>query len=141
MADILSQRCPLHILIAEDNQLNWRILQRILKKLGYESQVVENGRDAVHAAETALAEAQPYDLILMDIQMPIMDGITATQEIFSRLPIGQQPQVVIVTANATAEYIEICQKLGTHGVIQKPIDKQSIANALESCYQNSHRDP
>lgn len=134
MTDILSQRCPLHILIAEDNQLNWRILQRILKKLGYESEVVENGLEAVQAVETALAEAQPYDLVLMDIQMPIMDGITATQEIFSRFPIEQQPQVVMVTANATPEYVTICQQIGTHGLIQKPINKQGIADTLESCY-------
>jgi CheY-like chemotaxis protein len=139
MVDILGQRCPLHILIAEDNQLNWRILQRILKKLGYDSKVVENGLDAVDATEAALAEARPYDLILMDIQMPKMDGITATQEIFSRLPIDQHPQVVIVTANATSEYIEICQKIGTHSLVTKPIDKQRIADALERCYQDMHR--
>ncbi len=139
MVDILGQRCPLHILIAEDNQLNWRILQRILKKLGYDSKVVENGLDAVDATEAALAEARPYDLILMDIQMPKMDGIMATQEIFSRLPIEQQPQVVIVTANATPEYIEICRRIGTHGLVTKPIDKQRIADTLERCYQDAHK--
>lgn len=134
MADMLGQRCPMRILIAEDNQLNWRILQRILLKLGYESQVVENGLAAVEATEAALSEARPFHVILMDIQMPTMDGITATQEIFKRLDRADRPKVVIVTANATDEYVEACNKIGTHGLVTKPIDKERIASALEHCY-------
>ena len=134
MVEMLGQRCPMRILIAEDNQLNWRILQRILAKLGYESQVVENGLEAVAATEAAASEARPFDLILMDIQMPQMDGITATQEIFKRFPDDRQPKVVIVTANATDEYIQACNDIGTHGLVTKPIDKQRIQSALEHCY-------
>ena len=140
MDKTLGQRCPLRILIAEDNPMNQCLLERILKRLGYRSDIVENGRQAVEATEAALANASHYEAIFMDIQMPEMDGIEATREIFLRIPASHHPKIVVVTAHALAEYADALKKLGAHDFITKPIDKQRIADALETCYQALHEE-
>ncbi len=83
------------ILVVEDNKINQMITKKILNKMNLKCDVVDNGEDAVSRVKD-----NKYDVVLMDIQMPVMDGITATKEIHKRMPKGQQPIIIAVTANA-----------------------------------------
>jgi signal transduction histidine kinase/DNA-binding response OmpR family regulator len=124
--DSMAERLPLRILVAEDNALNQRLLLRLLARMGYRADVAGNGIEAVEAIER-----QPYDLIFMDMQMPEMDGLEATGAIRSRAGRTDQPRIIALTANATAEDRERCLVAGMDDYLPKPIQIPDLVTVLE----------
>ncbi|AFZ45080.1 multi-sensor hybrid histidine kinase [Halothece sp. PCC 7418] len=116
----------LKILLAEDNPVNQKVILKTLKRLGYTADVVENGRAAITALET-----QPYDLILMDLRMPEMDGITATQEIRDRWTGKQRPRIIALTADVTPEVQKQCVEVGMDAYLSKPVMIESLTAVLQ----------
>lgn len=117
---------PLRILLAEDHPVNQKLMVEILKKIGYQADVANNGREALSAAI-----AHPYDIIFMDIQMPEMDGIEATQNIRQRLKEQEQPIIIAVTAFARMEDRQMCLDAGMQDFISKPLRLPEIDRALQ----------
>lgn len=115
---------PLHILVAEDNIVNQKIILYLLTKMGYSIDIVQNGREAVEAAAQ-----KRYDIILMDIQMPEMDGLEATRIIRSQA--GAYPYIIAMTANAMEGDKETCIASGMDNYISKPIDINILKNTIE----------
>ena len=120
----LGARHPLRILLAEDNLVNQKLALRILAQMGYHADVAANGEEALRAVQ-----AQTYDLVLMDVQMPEMDGIEATHRI--RIMEGiRQPSIVGLTANAMQGDREKCIAAGMNDYITKPIRVEELVRAL-----------
>ncbi|MGD0954643.1 MAG: PAS domain S-box protein [Methanotrichaceae archaeon] len=116
---------PMRILVAEDNPSNQRVLVEMLKRLGYRADAVADGREVVQAFER-----QYYDLVLMDIKMPEMDGITATQVIRKLRP-ENGPKIVAITAFALEGDREKCLEAGMDDYIAKPVKMNELADILE----------
>ena len=121
----LSQKFPLRILVAEDNAINRRVVVQILKRLGYTPEIVENGRQCLDRLES-----ESFDMILMDIQMPEMDGYEATAVIRSR---GDTTWITALTADAMPEDPMRCRIAGMNDYLSKPIRSQTLSAALERC--------
>jgi CheY-like chemotaxis protein len=119
-----SERYPMHILIAEDNLFNQQVIIHILNKMGYQPHVVENGEMAV-----AASCEENYDMILMDMQMPEMDGIEATQII--RNTLQNQPVIIALTANTMHGDEEKCIAAGMNDYIGKPVKLEEVVAKLE----------
>lgn len=115
----------LKILIAEDNAVNQFVLKRMVEKLGYHSTVVENGKEVVEAVQR-----YPYDIIFMDVQMPLMDGIQATKTIRETLPSKKSPYIVAVTAHAIKGDREKYLAAGINEYISKPIGIDAISEII-----------
>jgi two-component system sensor histidine kinase/response regulator len=113
------------ILLAEDNPTNQFVLLKLLRDLGVSVDLAENGRDAVE-----LLQQRAYDLVLMDVQMPEMDGLAATRAI-RELPDRAETPIVALTANAFTDDRERCLKAGMNGFLPKPIDPALLREALE----------
>ncbi len=129
----IPQAVDLHILLAEDNPVNQKVASKILEKLGYAVDIVSNGEEAVAAALT-----QRYDLVLMDIQMPLMDGLTATRKILSQMGV-RAPKIVALTAHAMAEQAAECREAGMEGHLTKPLRIADLKQLLGSCKKRSSR--
>nr|MDT0664607.1 response regulator [Micromonospora sp. DSM 115978] len=99
---------------------------KTLERLGYQTDVAGNGVEVLDALDRA-----PYDVVLMDVQMPEMDGLTATRRLREILPSDRQPQVVAMTAGAFAEDREACLAAGMDGFLCKPVDRGELASTLE----------
>ncbi|MEZ4310073.1 MAG: ATP-binding protein [Polyangiaceae bacterium] len=123
---------PLRILVAEDSAVNQRVIQMQLEQLGYRADIAGNGLEAVEAVR-----ARPYDLVLMDVRMPEMDGITATRRILSGLPIDRQPLIVALTANATMEDRARCREAGMADFVSKPTRPQELVRVLRSAHEHA----
>jgi len=120
-----AKQFALNILVAEDNFINQKLIERILNKLGYQPDMANNGVEALERFNS-----KPYDVILMDIQMPEMDGFEATKQI--RELAGKQPYIIAMTANALSEDKEICLSSGMDYYISKPMNIESlVANLRE----------
>jgi CheY-like chemotaxis protein len=115
---------PIRVLLAEDNAVNQKVALRMLLKLGYRADVAANGLEVLEALER-----QPYDAILMDVQMPEMDGLEATRRIRARSPNGV-PQIIAMTANAMSGDREACIEAGMNDYISKPVREPDLAAAL-----------
>jgi signal transduction histidine kinase/ligand-binding sensor domain-containing protein/DNA-binding response OmpR family regulator len=124
LSDLVSRDFPLRILIAEDNLINQKMVKHILNKLGYEPEIVQNGLEVMEKMSR-----NTYDVILMDVQMPDMDGLEATA-LIRRLPV-QQPFIIAMTANAMAEDKDICLHAGMDDYIAKPMRLEELVNALK----------
>lgn len=126
--DTLSVPSPLNILLAEDNLVNQKVALRVLKHLGYVADVVENGLEVIQAIAN-----KSYDLILMDIQMSKMDGLEATKYIRTQELESKLIPVIIVamTANATHDDQDICQRAGMNDYLSKPIEIAKLQNILQ----------
>src|SRR6266581_6774022 len=122
----LGQRLPLHILLAEDNTVNQKLAVRLLERMGYRADVVANGLEVLEALQR-----QRYDVILMDVQMPEMDGLEATQTIHEEWPVEQCPRIVAMTANAMRGDREECLAAGMDDYLTKPIQVNALQEALE----------
>ncbi|HET8730690.1 MAG TPA: ATP-binding protein, partial [Moraxellaceae bacterium] len=116
---------PFRILLAEDNPVNQRVAQSMLERLGQRADVVANGREAVEALQQI-----SYDVVLMDVLMPEMDGLDATRAIRRLLPASQQPYIVAMTANAMTGDRERCIRAGMNAFVAKPIRLQRLAEIL-----------
>ena len=121
----LGVRHPLRILVAEDNPTNLKLAQHLLHRLAYRSDAVCNGVEAVEATLRTR-----YDVILMDVQMPELDGLAATRRIHERLPAGQRPWIIAMTANALDGDREVCLAAGMDDYVSKPIRPQVVIQAL-----------
>jgi CheY-like chemotaxis protein/nitrogen-specific signal transduction histidine kinase len=124
----------LRILLAEDNLVNQKVAIHMLKKIGYQADVAMNGLEAIEILQKSI-----YDVVLMDLQMPKMDGIEATRHIISRFPPERRPQIVAMTANAMEGDREICLAAGMNDYITKPINIEQLAKALSHCHPISSR--
>ncbi len=120
-----ANRNPMRILLAEDNVSNQKVTLQMLKKLGYRADAVANGAEALQALER-----QHYDLILMDIKMPVLGGIEATKMIRERWP-NNGPKIIAITAYALHGDKEKCLDAGMDGYISKPVQKEDLARALK----------
>lgn len=120
-----AKQFALNILVAEDNFINQKLIERILNKLGYQTDMANNGIEALERFNS-----KPYDVILMDIQMPEMDGFEATRQI--RELAVKQPYIIAMTANALSEDKDICLSNGMDYYISKPMNIESlVANLRE----------
>jgi PAS domain S-box-containing protein len=126
MTDGKRARSALRILLAEDNAMNQKVALRLLEQLGYRADVAENGREAIEALER-----QPYDVILMDVQMPELDGLDATRQICERWSEESRPHIVAMTANALPEDREACFAAGMNDYVAKPIRAEELVAALK----------
>jgi CheY-like chemotaxis protein len=115
---------PLRILVAEDNPVNQTLIMMVMKKLGLVPDVAPNGVKALEALV-----ATPYDIILMDVQMPEMDGLEATQII--RQQSTHQPVIIAVTANAMQDDKDACIRAGMDDYVGKPIELDKLMTILE----------
>ncbi len=122
--DILGTLYPLRILVAEDNAINQKVAVRLLSNMGYRADVAANGLEVLH-----LVAQQPYDVVLMDIQMPEMDGIEATRRL--RAKYGEAtPYIIALTANAMEEDRNHTLQAGMHAYLTKPVRREELADAL-----------
>ncbi len=120
------------ILLAEDNMINQKVTKLLLKQIGYDADIVSNGLEVLEALHR-----KTYDVILMDIQMPKMDGLTATRHIIEQSPAAQRPWIIALTANAMKGDREICLEAGMNDYLSKPLRKEELANALSrALYSN-----
>jgi PAS domain S-box-containing protein len=122
----MALRYPLEILLVEDNTFNQKLASHLLGQMGYRTDLAANGLEAIQSVER-----QHYDVILMDIQMPEMDGLEATRQICARWPRDQRPQIIAMTANAMQGDREMCLEAGMDDYISKPIRIADLSAALE----------
>jgi len=118
----------LRILLAEDNAINQIVTHRMLNKLGYRADMVANGIEVLQAMER-----QHYDVVLMDVQMPEMDGLKATQAIRQRWPDGEQTAIIAMTASALKGDRAMCLAAGMDGFLSKPAKIEMLKAALVAC--------
>jgi signal transduction histidine kinase len=119
---------PLQILLAEDNQVNQTLAVLVLQKFGFKADIADNGRLAVEKLRQ-----KPYDLILMDMQMPEMDGYEATRII--REEMGSQVPIIALTAHAMKEEREKCLRLGMNDYISKPFQEKELFEKITAFFQ------
>jgi PAS domain S-box-containing protein len=122
----MGARHPLRILLAEDNVVNQKVALRLLGQMGYRADVAANGLEAIEAVER-----QTYDVVLMDVQMPELDGFEASREINRRWPGEQRPRLVAMTANAMEGDRELCMAAGMDDYVAKPIRVEELVAALD----------
>ncbi|MBE8997998.1 PAS domain S-box protein [Nostoc sp. LEGE 12447] len=124
----LAHPLPLRILLAEDTVVNQKVALLMLQKIGYSADVVTNGVEVLKALQK-----QPYDLVLMDVHMPEMDGLETARRICQEWEVGFRPHIIAITANAMRGDREICLAAGINDYISKPIQLQKLAQALSKC--------
>ena len=130
----------LSILVAEDNEINALLMRSLLTRLGHHAVVTTNGEEALESWLAAKSAGAPYDLVLMDIQMPQLDGIETTKRIRS-LEAGQpgrQTPILALTANTLVEDRYACFEAGMDGFLIKPLDREKLADALAGLAASRH---
>ena len=128
----MGRRLPLRILLAEDNAVNQKVALRLLERMGYRADVAANGLEAL-----AALERQSYDVVLMDVQMPEMDGLEASRRIKGNWPPGARPRIIAMTANAMQGDREKCLAAGMDDYITKPIRTEALVAALSQTQPKS----
>jgi signal transduction histidine kinase/CheY-like chemotaxis protein/HPt (histidine-containing phosphotransfer) domain-containing protein len=124
----MGQRLPLRILLAEDNAINQQLALSFLERLGYRADVAANGLEVLMSLRR-----QPYDVVLMDVQMPEMDGLEATRRIRQDFAAEAQPRIIAMTANVMKEDRETCLAAGMEDYISKPVQVGELVAALSKC--------
>ncbi len=130
-----SPRKPLRVLIAEDNVVSQRVARGLLKRLGHQADIVADGVEAVEAVQRV-----PYDLILMDMQMPIMDGISATRTIRALSGAVASTPIIALTANAMKQDEQRCMEAGMDSHFSKPINRQKLEQLLKRIQEGAGAD-
>jgi GAF domain-containing protein/CheY-like chemotaxis protein len=126
----LAARHPLRILLAEDNAVNQKLALRILQRMGYRADLASNGIEAIESVQR-----QTYDVVLMDVQMPEMDGLEATRRICARWSAQSRPRIVAMTANAMQSDRDACLAAGMDDYLTKPIRVDRLVEALSLAKQ------
>ena len=121
-----SDKVAMRILVAEDHPVNRKILQEYLEKLGYEADVCTNGVEAIDAISQ-----NAYDIVLMDIHMPVMDGLKATNLLHRLIPEDRIPPIIAVTGNSKREDKEACLEIGMRDFISKPVMLSELKRVLQ----------
>ncbi|MDM0117359.1 GAF domain-containing protein [Variovorax sp. J22R133] len=121
----MGARHPLRILLAEDNVVNQKLAMRLLQQMGYRADLASNGLEAVESVRR-----QTYDVVLMDVQMPELDGLDATRQICALMEAGRRPRIVAMTANAMQGDREMCIDAGMDDYLTKPIRVDRLVEAL-----------
>jgi signal transduction histidine kinase/ActR/RegA family two-component response regulator len=124
----MAHRLPLRILVVEDNLTNQKLALRLLERLGYRADIASNGFEAVESVRR-----QPYDVVLMDVQMPEMDGLEATRIIVREMPQEQRPRIVAMTASVLGKDRSVCLEAGMDDFVSKPVRVKELVRALERC--------
>jgi len=124
----MGKRHPLNLLMMEDNPINQKVATRLLERLGYDLDIAPNGEEGLDALNQ-----KSYDVILMDIQMPIMDGIETTRIIRQTVAASQQPHIIAITAHAMQGDREGYLAAGMDDYISKPIKLDALVTALHKC--------
>ena len=125
LEEVFAEQHPLRILVAEDHPVNQMLAEMLLNKLGYTPKLAVNGLEALE-----MIKKETFDVILMDVQMPEMDGLQATREIRKQAK-NAQPYIIALTANAMKEDREMCLKAGMDDYISKPIQPELLKEALQ----------
>lgn len=118
----------MHILLAEDNPVNQKVALRMLERIGHSAEVANNGVEAL-----AALEGGTYDIVLMDMQMPEMDGLEATRRIVEKYDEAERPYIIALTANAMQGDRERCIAAGMNDYISKPIRMEDLQEAFDRC--------
>jgi CheY-like chemotaxis protein len=126
--DILAPAHQLRILLAEDNPVNQKVAMHMLKRIGYQADIAINGAEVL-----AKLRVSPYDVVLMDLQMPKVDGMEATRRILAEFPPTRRPQIIAMTANAMEGDREECLRAGMNHYITKPVKIEQLAEVLSCC--------
>jgi CheY-like chemotaxis protein len=121
----LAARHPLRILLAEDNVVNQKLAMRLLQQMGYRADLASNGAEAIESVQR-----QTYDVVLMDVQMPEMDGLEASRQITARWRPQERPRIVAMTANAMQGDRDMCLAAGMDDYLTKPIRVERLVEAL-----------
>ncbi len=124
----------IRILLAEDNVVNQKVATHLLDRIGYRADIAANGLEVLEACKR-----QSYDVVLMDVQMPQMDGLEATRRLCRDWPAHKKPRIIAMTANAMQGDREKCLEAGMDDYITKPVRREELAIALSQC-QPLHRD-
>jgi signal transduction histidine kinase/DNA-binding response OmpR family regulator len=124
----ISKNLSLRILLAEDNLVNQKVTLLVLKQIGYRADIANNGLEVLEALQQ-----QTYDVVLMDVQMPEMDGLTATQKICQKWSYLERPRIIALTANTMPGDREMCLNAGMDDYISKPIRVENLRTALSKC--------
>ncbi|WP_445300560.1 response regulator [Microcoleus sp. BROC3] len=130
----LAQRLPLRILLAEDHLVNQKVALLLLERLGYRADIAANGLEVLEALHR-----QPYDVVLMDVQMPEMDGLEASRRISDEWPADARPWIIAMTANAMQGDRQLCLDAGMNDYISKPIRVEALIQALSQCQANQEQ--
>lgn len=117
----------LRVLVVEDNRINQQVALRLLARLGIEAALAENGAEAV-----AMVNARDFDVVFMDMQMPVMDGLEATRAIRRSSGRGRKVPIIAMTANAFAADREACRKAGMNAFLPKPVERDDLLAVLAS---------
>ncbi|MCF3650369.1 response regulator [Synoicihabitans lomoniglobus] len=133
---ILAEELPLDVLLVEDNTVNQKVALRFLDRLGYRADAVGNGLEAV-----AAVESRRFDLVLMDLQMPEMDGFEASREIRRKFPAEHQPKIIALTANALQGDREDCLAAGMDDYITKPVKLHELSEVIRRQFVAKTEDP
>jgi CheY-like chemotaxis protein len=130
----------LSVLVAEDNEINALLMRSLLTRLGHHAVITTNGEEALESWLAAKSAGAPYDLVLMDIQMPRLDGIETTKRIRAReagQP-GRQTPILALTANTLVEDRYACFEAGMDGFLIKPLDRDKLIDALAGLAASRH---
>lgn len=128
---LIGDQCPMRILVVEDNKVNQKVLRLMLRNLGYQAQVANHGGEVLSVLEQA-----SVDLILMDLQMPVMDGITTAECIRGRLREDRRPWIVAQTASVMPEVREQVLQSGMNDLIPKPIIEADLRRAIRQAWNH-----
>jgi PAS domain S-box-containing protein len=130
----------LSVLVAEDNEINALLMRSLLTRLGHQAVIATNGEEALESWLSAKSAGTPYDLVLMDIQMPQLDGIETTKRIRAREAAqpGRQTPILALTANTLVEDRYACFEAGMDGFLIKPLDRDKLADALAGLAAAAH---
>jgi CheY-like chemotaxis protein len=130
----------LSILVAEDNEISALLIRSLLTRLGHHAVITTNGEEALESWLAAKSAGAPYDLVLMDIQMPRLDGVETTKRIRAReaLDSGRQTPILALTANTLVEDRYACFEAGMDGFLIKPLDREKFADALANLAASRH---